>query len=619
MKMRTVIREFIIIAALGVFWGVFFTSCESYLDKEEDMPMSFEKIWMKRATIEQAASNVWGYMNLPDDPIYQHPFVAASDEGTGTWNQAYRRINFGTWDPSNPPYDKWDQYYRGIREATIFMQYAPDAPAIDLEPIEREQWPAEVRFLRAFYYYQLVQLYGPVMILGDDLLDFNLSMDELQVPRNSMEECVEWIVSELNECARILPETQPANGYGKPTKGACKAIISELLLFYARPLFNGNPLYAGMANQDGKSLFPGIATVDMDRWKDAADAAKEVIDMNLYELHRVESSGAHDPYGSYQGVFLDNWNNEIIFGQYRHGYHYRSHTTPRGSGGIVYGGLGPTQQQVDAYAMNSGRYPITGYGQDGKPIIDELSGYLENGFSDFEHPLDKKGALSTFNMYKDREPRFYASVMWSSSHATYYTSNTIINFGFNGNSGGGISHDYPKSGYLVRKWADPAINTSAGQWGNIVWPLFRYAEILLNYVEALNEYDPGNPDILTYLNQVRERAGIPDIELVYPDAIGDRERMRELIRRERRVELAFENKRFFDTRTWMIAESVDSGPMWGMNTTSNAPSPNAAQTPEAFWERTVFETRVFEKKHYLYPFNQWELDRNKLIIQNYGW
>lgn len=599
--------------------NIVIVSCDSYLDKEEDLPMSFPKIWMKRETIEEALSNVWGYSIEPENMVDQHPFIGASDEGSCIYNRGYRQINFGTWNVTNPPYLKWDQYYQGIREATIFMQNAPKATAPDLEQVEREQWPVEARFVRAYYYYQLIQLYGPIILLNDDLLDFNQPISDLQRPRNSMDECVNYVVSELTECAKILPEEQPAQYYGKPTKGACKAIISELLLFYARPLFNGNPLYANLKNSDGKELFPGIASVNMDRWKKAAAAAKEIIDMNKYELYKETANGAINPIKSYQGVFLKLWNNEIIFGRYTRGYMARVHTTPRVAGGVAYGGVSPTQQQVDAYAMKNGKYPIKGYDKQGTPIIDNTSGYSEDGFSNIEHPLDKGGAKHTFNMYKDREPRFYATVLWSGCKLPYMASNAIVNFGFNGNSGGGVSHDYSKPGYMLRKWTDPELNTGAGQWGNITWPLFRYAEILLNYVEALNEYEPSNADIVKYLNQIRERAGVPAIETVYPDAVGNKQKMRELIRRERRVELAFENKRFFDTRTWMIAEQVDAGPMWGMNTSSLAPSPNAATTPEAFWKRTVFETRVFEKKHYLYPFHQRELDRNKLIIQNYGW
>ncbi|MDD4438570.1 MAG: RagB/SusD family nutrient uptake outer membrane protein [Tissierellia bacterium] len=604
---------------LSILFFSCFTSCDSYLDKEEDLPMSFPKIWEKRETIERALSNVWGYMTSPDNMVDGHPFIGASDEGSATYNRGYRLMNFGTWNPSSIPYLKWDQYYRGIREATIFMQNAPEAHAKDLEAIEREQWPIEARFARAYYYYQLVQLYGPVMILGDEILDFNLPIADLQRPRNSMDECVEYIVTELRECEKILPEEQPAQYYGKPTKGACKAIISELLLFYARPLFNGNELYADLKNEDGNELFPGIAAVKSDRWKRAADAAKEIIDMQKYELHKVQTNGKHDPLKSYQRVFLELWNGEIIWGRYLGGYYTRVHTTPRVAGGVAYGGVSPTQQQVDAYSMKNGRYPVIGYQSDGSPIIDETSGYNEDGFTNFEHPIDKGGTKRTFNMYKDREPRFYATVLWSGSKLPYTGSSAIVNFGFNGNSGGGVSHDYPKPGYMMRKWTDPTLNTAGGQWGNITWPIFRYAEVLLNYVEALNEYDPGHTDIIKYLNEIRERAGVPNIEEVYPEAIGNKNKMRELIRRERQIELAFENKRFFDTRTWMISEEVDGGPMWGMDTTSAAPSPNATTTPESFWKRTIFETRVFETKHYLYPFHQRELDRNKLIIQNYGW
>ena len=598
--------------------GVFY-SCDSYLDKEEELPMSFEKIWENRTYITQSLSNVWGYMTDPSNMVDSHPFIGASDEASATYNREYRNMNFGTWNPTSVPYNKWSQYYRGIREATIFMQYAPDAPAPNLTSAEREQWPVEARFARAYYYYQLMQMYGPVILLYDEILDFNQPIADLQRPRNTMDECVEWVTAELNACAELLPAKQPTQYYGKPTKGACKAIISELLLFYARPLFNGNLLYADLANPDGSLIFPGIATVDNNRWKYAADAAKEVIDMNLYDLYKVETYGKIDPLKSYQGVFLNLWNDEIIWGRYLNGYLARVHTTPRVAGGTAFGGVGPTQQQVDAYAMKNGRYPITGYFPDGRPVIDQASGYEEEDFFNFEHPIDGGGVKSTYKMYKDREPRFYATVLWSGCKVPCAGSSSIVNFGFNGNSGGGVSHDYPKPGYMTRKWTDPTLNTAAGQWGNITWPIFRYAEILLNYVEALNEYDPSHADILPYLNLVRERAGVPDIEDVYPEAVGNQKMMRELIRRERRVELAFENKRFFDTRTWMIAEEVDAGPMWGMNTSSAAPSSNATQTPAAFWDRTVFETRIFDKKHYLYPFGQSELDRNKLITQNYGW
>ena len=189
----------------------------------------------------------------------------------------------------------------------------PDAPAADLEDVEREQWPVEARFARAYYYYQLVQLYGPVMILGDELPTSIFRLKSCNVPETAWRRR-EFIISELRECEKHLPVEQTPQYYGKPTKGACKAIISELTLFYARPLFNGNKLYANIRNKDGKELFPGIANVDMDRWKAAAAAAKEIIDMNEYELYKVESNGEIDPLKSYQ-VFSWNYGTTNLSGQ----------------------------------------------------------------------------------------------------------------------------------------------------------------------------------------------------------------------------------------------------------------------------------------------------------------
>ena len=224
-------------------------------------------------------------------------------------------------------------------------------------------------------------------------------------------------------------------------------------------------------------------------------------------------------------------------------------------------------------------------------------------------------------MYQNREPRFYVNVFWSGM--TWHGANkktANVQFYFNGNSGPGKSHNYPPTGYLAHKFTNPSIDTSTGNWGYLDFPVFRYAEILLNYVEALNEYDPSNADITLYLNMIRKRAGVPDIEEVYPDAVGDQTRMRELIRRERQVELCFEYLRYFDTRTWMTAETDNNMPVYGMNIAAKDHKANGE-----FWQRVICKydggrdgNRVFTKRCYLFPISQEELDRVK-CTQNYGW
>lgn len=614
------------IVAITIIIITAFSSCDSYLDIQQDEQLNFAKIWLKRTTIEQYLNNTWGYFPNPMSPLGGIPFWGATDEASESLTGFHTIINNGTWNTSNIPFYKYASYYQGIREANIFMKNIVKVNVNDVSEDEKTQWYAEARFARAYYYWLLFEIYGPIQLVGDEPIDFTKDVVALYMQRNSLDECVNYISSEFEECSKILPTSQTTIYYGKPTKGACYAFISELRLYSARPLFNGNALYKDLKNPDGSYLFPNIATVDINKWKLAADAAKRIIDSYQYSLYKVtDGFGNIDALKSYQGVFLKSWNSELIFARWGGGRDLRSYINPRvTAGSYSWGSYGPTQQQVDAYAMSNGKYPITGYNSDGSPIVDPASRYVESGFTNFAHPLDQPttGALrykSTYNMYVNREPRFYASVLWSGCDLPYLAAGKVVNFAFNGNSGPGPSQNAPNCGYLVRKQIDPSANLNSQQWGTMTFPIFRYAEILLNYVEALNEYDPTNADITLYLDQVRERAGVPPIESVYPDAVNNQAKMRELIRKERRIELAFETKRYFDTRTWMISKDVDNGPMWGMNAQPDSPASNSNVTPAGFWKRTVFETRIFRDQDYLYPFAQTDLLVNKLITNNYGW
>jgi hypothetical protein len=212
-------------------------------------------------------------------------------------------------------------------------------------------------------------------------------------------------------------------------------------------------------------------------------------------------------------------------------------------------------------------------------------------------------------MWVNREPRFYVGVTYNGSTwlNTSSSSGTVVTETFyTGNSGKNVGgNDYSPTGYIGRK------NMTLGDWrsGNRAWVMLRLANIYLDYAEALNESSPGDADIAKYINLIRERAGIPGL------AAGlTQDQMRTAIRKERRVELAFENARYFDTRRWKIAEQTDGGPFYGMNINGGT----SLQDPE-FYKRTVFENRVFQKKDYLWPIPQTEINIDKNLIQNTGW
>lgn len=606
------------------------TSCEDFLERQEDEKLTFDKVWESRIDTERYWLNTMSFLPNDADDFNYSPWLGASDEASVTYDRDTRWINFGSWNASSVPYYKMDFYYKGIRECNIFMQNVDRCSDPIVTKDELAKWKVQSRFARAYYYFLMMRIYGPVFLLGDELLDFSATTEELYRPRNTWDECVNYVVSEMEACVNdpAMLDQYPSAEYGLATKGACQAVIARLKLYSARDLFNGNTLYSSVKNPvtpdfpelSGVNLFP--QQYDANKWLEAAKAAKLLIDNPLYKLYRSDDN---DPYKNYYGITQVDWNSELIWTTgYKGRYIVGSHTVPTGISGNAFGGVGPVQQQVDAYAMDNGRYPITGY--NGKnPIIDKASGYSENEFelTNWEYPAwGGAGAynLTAPNMYKKREPRFYINVFFGGSKWAHGGSMTKISFAKGGN--GNKSHDYPKPGYLINRFYDHTLNSANGQWGNIVFPTFRLAEMYLNFIESVLECKKRNVSLpsgyeseaMALWADLRDRAGLDPIADVYPNA--STEELIELCRKERRVELTFENHRYFDTRTWMISKEVDGGPFYGMNTQYPG---SGDETPDGFWERTVFETRVFEDNHYLYPFSQRELDRNKLLTQNYGW
>lgn len=621
-----------------------FTSCDDFLDRQEDEKLTFEKIWESRNTTRQYWLTTMSFIpNFNGGFVGDNdPYIGASDEAVIAYDRGYRYINYGTWNASLIPNYKMDSYYKGIRECNIFMQNVDRCsdPLVTKEQLDEWKW--QTRFARAYYYYLMMCDYGPVFLLGDELLDFSATTEDLQRPRSTWEQCVKYVVDEMTACAEsssIPSQTGLSNSkFGLATKGTCFAVMSRLKLYSARDLFNGNKLYSDVKNP-ATPTFPDLSGVNLfpqeykaEKWLEAANAAKKVMDEGSYKLYR-EGDGK-DPYANYYGVTHKTWNSELIWTDRYNGlYSWGVGTVPTGVAGTAYGAVGPTQQQVDAYAMNNGIYPITGYDKSGTPVINEASGYAEVAQelekTKWIYPAKGWSKFANFeieapNMYKDREPRFYVTVFFGGNKWLHEGSSTMISFAKGGN--GNKSHDYAKSGYLCNRFYDHMLNSATGSWGNITFPVFRLGEIYLNFIESVLECKKRNVAMpagyetlaMEYWADLRDRSGLKPITEVYPNVTTDE--LIELCRKERRVELTFERQRYYDTRTWMIAEKTDNGPMYGMDTTFPLDKGMAStDTPVGYWKRTVIETRVFKKNFYLYPFAQRELDRNKLLRQNYGW
>ena len=621
-------------------------SCDSYLDRQPDDQLTSKNIFDKKTTTMRYLVNVYSYIPYEWSPegygANSCIAITASDEASCayTGSRFFALLNHNQLSPLSTHSGYRNAVYRllyqGISEATYFMSKVAECPQIT--PEEIEMWRGEARFLRAFYYTELLKWNGPVIWTGDALADFS-DPNVSKVDRTPWSTIVDWLCSEYDTAASELPETRSPYEVGRATKGSALAMKARLLLFNASPLFNGQNgtgIYDDIVNKDGKKLFN--TEYDENRWRQAAEAAKAVIDLQQYNL--VDDENATPLENIHNAAVLLN-SPENIFMVQSGGRSWRVGETPVQAGG--YGGIGLTQKLVDAFAMDNGYYPISNMEDEsydngcGTIEIDPRSDYVETGSQKFVNPffatipknVKLTSEIETMNMYIGREPRFYANVFWGGQTWVMGTNKLLdVQFYKNGNAGPITSNNYSPTGYVCLKFIDPDLDTKSSKWGNFSWPIIRYADVLLMYIEALNEYDPQNPDILYYWNMIRHRAGVPSIGTdegeVYPEIVGDQALQRKYIRRERMVELCFEGKRYFDTRRWMIAEKEDNGKVVGCNL--NATNHKISGD---YWKRTsIFDTfgeagttseRVFTKKYYLLPMNQGELDRVPDLTQNYGW
>lgn len=650
---------------LMFFAPVFYTGCD-YLDKQPDDMKTDEMIWSSRVETEKYLYNV--YSQIPAASLQQSdPWLGCSDEIDLTWNvYPTYNINLGNWNPSTNFYVKWSNYYRAIRASFTFENNVDKCP--ELSDDLKTQYKAEIKFLRGFYYWYIIRQYGPAVLIKKAT---QVDEDWNTYSRAPLDECVDYICQMMDEAETGLPLTWNDNKVwlGKPTKLACKAIKAEALLLAASPQWNGNTEYADFKNKDGKLL--ASTTYDEAKWKKAAAAALEVINLStsagikLYKNNENGDGTTFNPYKSVRDAILKNWNCEIIFGRSQALADQNGWAVHASPGPNNLGGVGPTQRIVDAFYMKNGR-----------TIDDPQSGYVETGFAangddnwnpqNLNPTADRTKMIAAvrsgdswghwpgeWNMYANREPRFYASILYNKRvipqltddvvKRNYYSSNTTAAKQQDGYGRvelyyGGVSRSsgsytfYPRTGYLALKNVDPQANMRDRVYSTPHCEIFiRYAKVLLNYIEALNEYDPGNADIAKYWNLIRERAGIPGIFDVYPGIKGNKDQQREYILRERQIELCFETDRYFTTRRRWLSHTPDTGGdsdvsrkygdggrMWGMNINGGVTTTNSfAYT--GFYTRTAFETRVFEKKMYLFPIPQTEVEKGTALVQNPWW
>ena len=433
---------------------------------------------------------------------------------------------------------------------------------------------SEAHFLRAWYYFILLEHYGGVPLIGDTLYTYT---DHIPVKRANFSDCVDYIVSECTVAEQALPSTQTGLNYGRASRGSCLALISRVLLYAASPLFNGTTLTTGSL-----ASVVGYPSADPTRWQKAADAAAALIGTNSYSLYTQDGK----PGKGFQTLFAQRYNSEYIFQLMRPTGNddlEQVWDPPSRSGG---GGAFPYQEIVDAFPMANG-----------KPITDPTSGYDPN------------------NPYANRDPRLDYSIIHDQTKlanrlATGYGPVNIYLGTYNGvPAGSDAVYAGTPTGYYTNKMLDTnAVSTDLTHNTSRCLPLIRYAEILLNYAEAQNEATGPTPNVYSAVEKIRQRAGLNPYQL--PTGLS-KDDMRKVIQNERQIELAFEGHRFWDVRRWMIADQTENQEMTGMEITRT--------NTTAAYKRFNVRKHNFRKSMYLWPLPQGELAKSTELVQNPGY
>ncbi len=501
--------------------------------------------------------------------------ASASDEAEHTLETSnVQKFNNGSWNAVDNPENLWANFYRGIRKANQFLlatdsvnldQYRLD-PSASTQTVYKtraadvQRWKYEARFLRAYFYFELVKRYGGVPIFTKAL---DITDDFQGIKRNTLAECMQFILSECDSAAANLPVTYLATDLGRATKGAALALKSRTLLYAASDLFN-TPSWASGFSQPELISLTGDRTA---RWKAAADAAKAVIDL---------TGTGYTIYTNYRNLFITNsyTYTEPIFAR-RNG---ASNDFEKANYPVGYdlgqSGTTPSQNLVDAYEMKDG-----------------------TKFS-WSNPVHAAAP------YANRDPRLDLTVLLN--NVSFKGRNVEAWKG--GKDGEGVIRA-SKTGYYLKKHVNENLNLLTNTTSVQSWNIFRFAEMYLNYAEALNEYAPGNADIKKYVDLVRARTGIAMPAL--PAGLSQAE-MRERIRNERRVEFAFEDHRSWDVRRWMIAPQTLGAPLNGVSIIK--------KTDGSFTYMPIkVEDRVFMPKMYFYPLPQSEINTSKGLVQNPLW
>lgn len=595
------------------------------------------------------------------------PGPLATDEGIAAFSaitSSWAGIGFTTGaitSDNMPSYlNTWGSMYQVVRRVNLLLSRMDEAA--DLTPVDRSEIVGYARFIRAYAYYRNLMNFGPLVLVGDEVLENNESPEYYNTHRATYDETIEYICNEFEEAAKLMPSTVLVTQFGRPTKGAAYGLIARLRLQHASPLYNGGAAakrYFGSWTRSTDGVHYISQDYNEERWALAAAAAKRVIDMGMYEIYTVKRDGDTpsfpenisqepfpdgvgeiDPFKSYSDLFtgeaVAERVKEFIWADYSPNLRDRTKNCMARSLHGGSNGLSVTQKVVNAYRMIDGR-DISDSSPEYPYNPDIMNEGEAKSFSGYYLPKNISG------MYVNREMRFYASVGFSGRYWTCTSSidnsvrNQIVTYDISGNSGyndAGNKTDYPITGYVITKFVhkDDAWKGTGARQMPKAYAIIRYAEILLSYVEAMNnltksysitlpvgfteektfDVSRNTEEMKYYFNQIRYRAGLPGLT---NEEVNDPSEMQSLLQRELMVEFLFENRRYFDVRRWGIYEEVEREPITGLNLFADGLDFYKVQTVNHRYIRD----RIVDRKLMFLPIPRAEINKVNNMDQNPGW
>ncbi len=600
-------------------------SCENkdeFLNKEPLGDYSETAVWSDPNLIETFVNSM--YRNALGFPFAIERLSDYSDESffTPDWdvtnfNKSLMTsdgllgwsVDWGNGDPTaHTLHYRWAPLYSNVRRANIFFSKINSVKSDDQAKVDRLK--GEAYFLRAWTYFYLTNLYGGVPIITKA---YGLN-DNFEVARNTYEECINYVVGQIDSAVMFLPESAPVKG--RAYKAAAMAFKSRVLLYAASDLHNpqkNNSIVSGFSNPALLGYQGGDANA---RWTAAKNAAKAVIDLAKFDLYKKSPAAGDSVAQNFVELFTSKGTEEDILLQFFSpktdeswsGYNPALYCGPNGYHN--WGNNTPIGELVDDYEMKDGS------------------------------AFDWNNATHKANPYANRDSRLYATILYEGVQwrvrppdalkidpfskiqvgHVYDTNGKMIKAGLDTREGPIEDWNGGKTGYYLRKWVDPTIDPQYVKQ-DVPFKHMRYGEILLNYAEACIELGE-NAEAIKYINMIRKRAGQPDL------AAGlNGEALRKAYRHERRIELAFEDHRFWDVRRWITGpdayhqtHGVDVRYVTSENVAAYRKADGSTWGAPIFSvKETPGDARAWNNKMYFFPLMRDELNKNTKLIQNPGY